>query len=152
MSEEDLVNQAIAEYIPDINRSEIMYLGSNTIVLDAYNANPVSMKCSIESFYRLKSSNKTMILGGMLELGPQEELFHREIVALTRDLPGNNEVLLCGDEMLAVREENVKAKYFKYKIQLEEYLKTIKFNNSAILLKASRSYEFETLVEFIKED
>ena len=75
----DQVKSAIETYVPTNNRSQILVHGSNKIILDAYNANPTSMKAAIDSFAKTDSNNCVAILGDMYELGSESNKAHEEI-------------------------------------------------------------------------
>jgi UDP-N-acetylmuramoyl-tripeptide--D-alanyl-D-alanine ligase len=75
-------SKQIENYVPSNNRSQVMKLNSNVIIVDCYNANPSSMEVSVRNFMQMKSQSKTMILGDMLELGDESETEHRKIVEL----------------------------------------------------------------------
>jgi UDP-N-acetylmuramoyl-tripeptide--D-alanyl-D-alanine ligase len=68
---EDKIISAIENYTPSNSRSQLIEKDSNKIILDAYNANPSSMKLAIENFARKNSENKILMLGAMAELGKQ---------------------------------------------------------------------------------
>ena len=83
---EDNIKVAIEEYMPTNNRSEVVKTTRNTLILDAYNANPSSMKAMLTSFAKQNYKNKVCILGDMLELGMHSKKEHLEIINLTREL------------------------------------------------------------------
>jgi len=141
----DLAEQAVAEYVPANNRSQVMKRGTNTIILDAYNANPSSMKAAITSLKSMDASSKMVILGDMMELGDEAEASHREMIELTRD--GVHQSLLCGPQMKAASSVNPQARHFAHKQELMEYLKTQNIQHTTILIKASRSMGLEDVVE-----
>ena len=68
---EQNIKDAIENYTPSNSRSQLVEKGTNKIILDAYNANPSSMKLAIENFARLHADNKVLMLGGMAELGEE---------------------------------------------------------------------------------
>jgi UDP-N-acetylmuramoyl-tripeptide--D-alanyl-D-alanine ligase len=70
VDEKDM-KEAIESYIPENNRSQLLRIDSNQIILDAYNANPSSMAVAITNFLQLENENKVMILGDMFELGEE---------------------------------------------------------------------------------
>ena len=74
-----------------------MKKGSNQIILDAYNANPSSMKAAIENFAKLDGEKKMLLLGGMMELGKESEAEHREIVSLIERYAWKQVALVGGD-------------------------------------------------------
>ncbi len=141
------IQQAIEEYKPQNLRSQLIKKEHNTILLDAYNANPTSMKASINNFIRLKPQNPLLILGDMLELGETSEEEHQHIIDLT--ISGNfKEVLLVGDQFgkTTVPENYIK---FTNSEDVATYLKAHPFNNKTVLIKGSRGIKLEGLTEFI---
>jgi len=141
-----LANQAIAEYAPSNMRSQILRKGSNTIILDAYNANPSSMEAAIQNLATIKDENKVAILGDMFELEDESEKEHRAIGQLLRE-NNFNQVLLCGSLMRWAKKECPSAIHFEKKNELIAYLKTNPIQNATLLVKASRGIGLETIVE-----
>jgi UDP-N-acetylmuramoyl-tripeptide--D-alanyl-D-alanine ligase len=141
-------NDAIRNYVPGNKRSEIVDKGTNTIVLDAYNANPSSMSAALDSLHSMSGKKKVVILGDMFELENEAENEHRE---LGKNLDNNkiDEILLCGKLMAFASEENVKAKHFENKDDLIAYLKENKPTESVILVKGSRGMQLEKIVDFL---
>lgn len=144
---EKSAEQAVADYIPGNNRSQVIQKGSNTIILDAYNANPSSMDAALENLLSLKSLHKTVILGDMLELGSESVNAHKSIVAKTGE--GIDQVLLCGPLMGEAMESNPGALHFGDKQQLIAYLNDHPLANTTVLIKASRGMRLEEVVEFL---
>uniref|UniRef100_UPI004048C2EC UDP-N-acetylmuramoyl-tripeptide--D-alanyl-D- alanine ligase n=2 Tax=Roseivirga sp. TaxID=1964215 RepID=UPI004048C2EC len=138
---------AVANYIPDNNRSQIMKKGTNTIIMDAYNANPTSMKAALENL-ALMNGTKIAILGDMFELGPESAQEHGLVGNQTAGL-GLEQVIFCGENMKAAAETNPNALYFQNKNGLNEYLKTQTWNDKTILLKGSRGMGLESLLEYL---
>jgi len=143
-----LSNRAIAEYQPSNMRSQLVKKDGNTIILDAYNANPSSMKVAIENVAAIKGNHKTLILGDMFELEEEAEAEHRGIGKLLRSYQFEN-VILCGRLMKFAKEEYSPAKLFETKDELIEGLKKNPIKDSIILVKASRGIGLETVVEFL---
>jgi UDP-N-acetylmuramoyl-tripeptide--D-alanyl-D-alanine ligase len=75
VADED-ANEAVSTYQPDNNRSQIVKKGSNTVIMDAYNANPSSMAAAVANFAKLDAPKKMLILGDMFELGDAAEEEH----------------------------------------------------------------------------
>ena len=84
------IKNAIAAYQPDNSRSQWMKLGSNNIILDAYNANPTSMRAAIINFAGAALERKMLWLGGMKEMGDAEAQEHKELVALVQEYEWDN--------------------------------------------------------------
>nr|WP_305983056.1 UDP-N-acetylmuramoyl-tripeptide--D-alanyl-D-alanine ligase [Roseivirga thermotolerans] len=137
--------EAIAAYIPENNRSQIKQLGSNTVVMDAYNANPTSMALALQNF-AAKPGYKVAILGDMFELGESAAEEHAAVGNLTAGL-ALNQVIFCGELMKHAYETNKKAEYFEDKQELATYLKGLQLQDSQILIKGSRGMSLETLLE-----
>ncbi|MBX2841023.1 MAG: UDP-N-acetylmuramoyl-tripeptide--D-alanyl-D-alanine ligase [Flammeovirgaceae bacterium] len=141
------INQAIANYSPKNNRSQVVENGSNTLLLDAYNANPSSVELALKSFSEMKTDkDKVVILGDMLELGPISDGEHQEMVELA--LACNfSKLIFCGEMYFKFKQAS--GLFFKKKTELETFLKGNPVNNSFILLKGSRGLKLETLQEFL---
>jgi len=141
----DAAKEAIEEYEPKDNRSQIIRMGTNTIILDAYNANPSSMEAALIHLNELKSENKIAILGDMFELGDYTEKGHAKIGILSKDM-NLKQVILCGERMRYAQEKNNRAIYFKTRNELEEYLENFTFEHSTILIKGSRAMALENIL------
>lgn len=141
-------NAAIAAYVPGNMRSQIVKQGSNTIILDAYNANPSSMQAAIENLALMKSDRKVVILGDMFELEDEAEKEHHNIGKLLRE-KGFTEIYLCGNLFRTALEEIPFALHFPTKAELRVHLQNDKFNNATILVKASRGIGLETIVDLL---
>ncbi|MGI9545286.1 MAG: UDP-N-acetylmuramoyl-tripeptide--D-alanyl-D-alanine ligase [Cyclobacteriaceae bacterium] len=145
---EEEADGAIAQYVPANNRSQVIQKGSNTIILDAYNANPNSMEAALENLKAMKAGYKVVILGDMFELGADSEFEHERIAALAESSAFGS-VLLCGALFSKVKNENSRAQYFGEKQGLINYLKEVTLKDSAILLKGSRGMGLEEVLESI---
>jgi UDP-N-acetylmuramoyl-tripeptide--D-alanyl-D-alanine ligase len=139
------ISSAISNYIPENNRSQITKHKTNTIIKDAYNANPTSMKFSIESFAKLEASNKMMILGDMLELGSHTAEEHSAIIHLTKQL-NLNDVIFIGKNFSEVKDEQ-QGVYFENVQAAKSYFEKRDITNTTILLKGSRGIAVEKLLE-----
>jgi UDP-N-acetylmuramoyl-tripeptide--D-alanyl-D-alanine ligase len=143
VSEEE-INAALKSYAPSNNRSQVMKKGTNTVLLDAYNANPTSMAAAIDNFAELKGENKLLILGDMLELGNETAKEHQHITDLLRQKKLSNAVLV-GDHFSKVNDTG--AKLFGSADEALEWLKAQRIENTIILIKGSRGVKLEKLVE-----
>jgi UDP-N-acetylmuramoyl-tripeptide--D-alanyl-D-alanine ligase len=141
-------NQAIAHYVPGNMRSQVMKKESNTIILDAYNANPSSMQAAIENISAMQASKKVLILGDMFELEGEADKEHQAIGKLIKD-KGISNVYLCGSLFKSALREIPQAKYFVKKEDLATELKQFPVKDATILVKASRGIGLETIVEFL---
>lgn len=136
---------AISEYVPENNRSQITKSGTNTIIMDAYNANPTSMKFSIESFSNLEGSKKMLILGDMLELGIHTQQEHQAIIELTKAL-GLADVIFIGKNFLEAQDATYGI-YFENVHAAKNYFRTLNIQNTTLLLKGSRGIAVEKILE-----
>ena len=145
--EDAQINQALREYTPSNNRSQLHKTKSNTLILDYYNANPSSMSLAIENFAGLSQTNKMVILGDMLELGAESEKEHDAIVTLLQQKNISNVVLVGPLFMAAVKNTNTKA--FLNSDEAVEFLKQNKIADSTILIKGSRGIKLEKVVDVL---
>lgn len=143
----ELANQAIRDYVPSNNRSQLIRRGTKTIIMDAYNANPTSMASAITSLAQY-SGKKGVILGDMLELGDQSQYEHQQIGELLNQNK-IDECLLVGPLMKDAHERLSQSKHFANKDELSDYLKKNKIEAQTVLLKASRGMSLESIVELI---
>jgi UDP-N-acetylmuramoyl-tripeptide--D-alanyl-D-alanine ligase len=140
--------QAVAAYTPENMRSQILKKGSNTIILDAYNANPTSMAAAIESLAEMKAQRKVLILGDMFELEEEAEKEHRLLGELIAN-KGFNEVYFCGNLIESALKEFPKAHHFKTREALIDFLKHNSIQDATILIKASRGIGLEVAVDVL---
>ena len=139
------IKKAIESYTSTNNRSQVIKTASNTIILDAYNANPSSMKAALESFALLKEPHKTVILGDMFELGENSMKEHQAIVDLTRELQFET-IFLVGEHFSRTHTESQQFKSFK---ELQNHLIKNNIKNHAILIKGSRGMQLERVLELL---
>lgn len=140
-------NNAIAQYEPGNMRSQIIDKGNNKIILDAYNANPSSMKAAIENLKAMHAKNKVVILGDMFELEEEAQAEHENLGKLVEE--GIHEVWLCGKLMESAKKVLPTANHFDSRDALIEALKKHQFNDAVILVKASRGIGLEKIVDYI---
>ena len=148
VAENDIKN-ALEGYIPENNRSQLMSKGTNEIILDAYNANPSSMKVAIENFILLDKKNKIVFLGDMFELGEESLLEHKGVV----DLLLNQNDINCyfvGKDFYQNKVNQPNFSFFENFDAFSDSIKNIKFDNNMILIKGSRGMALERTLEFIK--
>ncbi len=136
------INRGIANYNPTNNRSQIIKTDRNTLLLDAYNANPSSMEAALRNFVHMDGEGKTLILGEMLEVGDNSEAEHKAILHLAAEL-GFTEIYLVGDEFSKITSA------FDDAEKLREYLRTEKLTGKTILIKGSRKNKLEMLVDVL---
>jgi len=141
--------QAISQYMPQNNRSQLIKTGSNTVVMDAYNANPSSMKAAINSFHKMNAPEKMLIIGDMLELGADATKEHLNIIELVVSL-NFKDVFLVGEIFNALKQNTYKA--FQSTGHLNAYLCNNMPQNKTILLKASRGIKLEHVLDILKDE
>ncbi|MCS6974450.1 MAG: UDP-N-acetylmuramoyl-tripeptide--D-alanyl-D-alanine ligase [Cyclobacteriaceae bacterium] len=145
---EEAAAGAVADYVPANMRSQIVRKGSNIIFLDAYNANPTSMRAALENLAEMKAERKVAILGDMYELEEEAEREHREIGSLLAELD-LTEVYLCGPLMRSAAETYPIARYFEDKEKLTDYLKNNPITGATVLIKGSRGMALETVLNYL---
>ena len=139
---EDKIRSAIENYTPSNSRSQLIEKDSNKIILDAYNANPSSMKLAIENFAKKNSENKILMLGAMAELGKQSLQEHQGIIDLIKKYSWK-EVVLVGGDFLKLSHPFVS---FENSLLAKEWFSKQQFQNSYILVKGSRSMQMEKIL------
>ena len=144
----EAANEAVRAYQPTNKRSQVMKQGSNTIILDAYNANPDSMQAAIRNLEAMRAEQKAVILGDMYELGDDAADEHWAIGSLLAQ-GGVQRVLFCGELMRSAHQAYANSHYFADKAGLEDYLRQQPISNSTVLIKGSRGMAMETLVDVL---
>ena len=134
------IKRSIKNYIPTNNRSQLVKTKTNTLILDAYNANPSSMKAMLNSFANQQYKDKLCILGDMLELGEESNKEHLEIITLTNEL--ELDCIFVGEIFHSLTKNS-----FKNKRELVKYIQKNNIHKKTILLKGSRGIGLEQLIE-----
>ncbi len=140
---DEKIKTSVENYKPSNSRSQLIQKETNTIILDAYNANPGSMKAAIENFAAIKSDKKILLLGSMMELGAESEKEHEAIISII-DKYKWKDVVLVGNNF-----RNIIHKYINYDnaLQVREWLHLQNPQNAHILIKGSRSMQMEKVLE-----
>ena len=136
------IKEAIEHYVPSNSRSQMLEKDTNHIILDAYNANPSSMKLAIENFAKLQASKKVVMLGAMAELGAESLDEHKAIIEQLQKESWEQVVLVGGDFLKTAHpflsfENSDKAK---------NWFDSQAFRNTHILIKGSRSMKMEKII------
>lgn len=139
---EDKINDAIANYSPENNRSQVKKTSNNTLILDCYNANPTSMKSALESFALINHPNKYFIIGDMLELGEESIKEHQAIANLARQL--NLKGASVGPIFSSLKNTAFEHQ-FASKSEAIAFFETHQINDHLVLLKGSRGIGLESL-------
>ena len=149
MSREDGL-AAVRAYVPSNNRSQKTVTDHNTLIVDAYNANPTSMQAAIQAFdFSLSAqqpkSAAVYILGAMRELGEYSHTEHQNIVNMLLERKADT-VFLVGDEY---RETTAPYPIFSSVEDLCEYIKANPLQGYTILIKGSRSNKLEKVLPLL---
>ena len=142
------IQKGIKSYRPKNNRSEIIKKGSNSLVLDAYNANPSSMAAALENFNTMAADSKIVILGDMFELGEQTAEEHQCLIDLVISFDFSA-VYFVGAHFSACETSKTKADFFKTTESFCKALKAKEIKDNLILIKGSRGMALETVVDCI---
>jgi UDP-N-acetylmuramoyl-tripeptide--D-alanyl-D-alanine ligase len=142
------INDALQSYIPEMNRSQVKKTLTNTIILDAYNANPSSMSLAIDNFKNQPFENKIVVIGDMLELGEYSKQEHYKVL---KELTNSNlkEVYLVGGQLFDLKDEFLNFSFFKTMEELIQQIISNKIVNSYILIKGSRGLKLEKVVDYL---
>ena len=139
------IGYAISEYMPTNNRSQTIKTNQNTVLLDAYNANPSSMTGALESFAKNIEGNKLVVLGDMRELGRYSHEAHKEIVGLCERL--NLESVFVGEEFYAVADGD--SRFYASVEDLKSVWEAELMSAYTVLLKGSRGMRMEQLLPLL---
>jgi len=146
VSFEDAV-KAIEAYVPSNNRSQMTKTENNTLIVDAYNANPTSMAAALENFSNVSAKCRIAMLGDMLELGEDSAAEHKAVVesALSRTFC---KVFFVGKEFGAVSSvaDGSSAMFFNTSDELAEYLRANPVKDATVLIKGSRGTRMEKVI------
>lgn len=140
---DEKIKSALENYIPSNSRSQLIEKDCNKIILDAYNANPTSMKAAIDNFAKMEGANKILMLGAMMELGSESMHEHQALIELINTYHWKNVVLVGGD-FNKVKHPYL---YFENAKLAREWFKAQHFNLTNILIKGSRSTGMEKVLE-----
>jgi UDP-N-acetylmuramoyl-tripeptide--D-alanyl-D-alanine ligase len=140
---DDKIKNALESYTPSNSRSQLVETDSNKIILDAYNANPSSMKAAIENFANMEGNKKVLLLGGMMEMGDESMNEHKAIIDTINNYKWHAVVLVGGDYA------KIKHPYVNFANALEAatWYKQQAFTHTQLLIKGSRSMQMEKVLE-----
>lgn len=144
--EDHLIKEALESYLPNMNRSQLIKTKRNTVILDAYNANPNSMRAALENFVNFPAETKLILLGDMFELGDFSKEEHQKVVDLLKENKFKN-VVLVGNEFCALNQQEFKS--FKTTEECKDYLQQKEISANTILIKGSRGMKMEILQEVL---
>lgn len=131
--DEQDISRALSEYKPTNNRSELLKTERNELIVDAYNANPTSMKAALENFALMQSPQKMAVLGEMRELGESSAEEHRQVVA-EAERTGCKEIWLVGENFRPYAGSH---RFFANESEVEKALSANPLTGRLILIKGS---------------
>jgi len=137
------IRSGIGMYEPSNSRSQLIEKENNKIILDAYNANPSSMKLAIENFNAIQHPGKILVLGSMAELGDSSIEEHESIIELIKKYYWK-QVILVGSEFEKIPHPFIQ---FQTSLEASDYLAEKKYSHSYLLIKGSRSVQMEKVLE-----
>ena len=136
------ISKSLKNYSSENNRSQIISKNNSEIIMDAYNANPTSVKGALESLSNLANS-KLAIIGDMYELGKAENIEHQKIVKFAKGL-NIDKIIFIGSRF---KKCEINFKNFHFFNNKREFHKSnLKLNENNILIKGSRSMRMETII------
>ena len=140
---DEAIQKALENYTPSNSRSQLIEKNGNQIILDAYNANPSSMKAAIENFAKMEGDDKVLLLGAMMELGSESIAEHIAIVDLIDQYHWKAVVLVGGD----FKHISHRYLYFQQAQEVKEWLQLQAYLGVKLLVKGSRSMQMEKVLE-----
>jgi UDP-N-acetylmuramoyl-tripeptide--D-alanyl-D-alanine ligase len=143
------IKSAIENYIPSNNRSQIIQKGTIKIILDAYNANPTSMKAALENFEKQKGLYKICILGDMFELGEDAEKEHQYIADLVSTMAFNH-IVLIGKNFYKTKLVSPKVSVFKSFLDFKDSFNFSQLTDASLLIKGSRGMALERVLDYLE--
>lgn len=145
------IDEALASYIPTNNRSEFRRTEHNSLIIDAYNANPTSMRAALENFHLMALPHKMAILGGMRELGDESRAEHAKVIAQLAGMTDLEELWLVGQEFCQADLSALRLPHstFTDAQQVKERLSSSPLTGRTILIKGSNSTRLFQLPELL---
>jgi UDP-N-acetylmuramoyl-tripeptide--D-alanyl-D-alanine ligase len=143
--------KAIEQYQPSNNRSMLVRGKDNLLIVDAYNANPVSMMAALENFRDMEKGPLALVIGDMLELGKDSQNEHKIILDYIAGM-GIETLLFVGKEFASAAEGNplfAKAKFFPDSLKLREFLEQNPLSGRSVLIKGSRGTRLERVIDIL---
>lgn len=139
--EDTKICHALSSYVPQNNRSQLVHTASNTLIVDAYNANPTSMMAALENFRQMEAAHKVAILGDMKELGEGSHEEHQKVVDFLKEC-GFERVMLVGPEFGGTASS---FEHYKDVKEVEALLAAHPLQGCCMLVKGSNSMKLSEL-------
>lgn len=141
--DDEKIKTALENYVPSNSRSQLIEKDGNKIILDAYNANPSSMKVAVENFALMSGNKKVLMLGGMMELGNESLQEHENLVSLINQHQWHHVVLVGSDY------KNLPGNFIHLNnaSEAKTWYKEQQLTNAQVLIKGSRSMQMEKVLE-----
>lgn len=139
--EDTQICHALSSYVPQNNRSQLVHTASNTLIVDAYNANPTSMMAALENFRQIEAAHKVAILGDMKELGEGSHEEHQKVVDFLKEC-GFERVMLVGPEFGGTSSS---FEHYKDVKEVEALLAAHPLQGCCVLVKGSNSMKLSEL-------
>jgi len=136
------IKAAIENYTPNNSRSQLVKWNNNDVILDAYNANPSSMKVAIDNFANIPSTQKIICLGGMKELGADSMQEHQDLIDYLQKFEWKQVILVGGD----FKDCSHPFLYFDQTEEAQKWLLAQQFQQHHILIKGSRGIQMEKIM------
>ena len=140
---ESRITEALENYTPSNSRSQLIEKDGNKIILDAYNANPSSMKAAVENFAQMPGTKKVLILGGMMELGTESIPEHAALVNLISQHEWHN-IVLVGKDYLNLPAHFI---HFLNVNEASHWYREQHLTDAQVLIKGSRSMQMEKVLD-----
>ena len=142
------IKEAVESYIPENNRSQLLEKGTTKIILDAYNANPSSMRVALENFVQLDNPNKAIIIGDMYELGNESLAEHKGIVDYLTD-NASFDCYFVGKDFYANAVNKANYHFFNSFESFASALTSGSFSQATLLIKGSRGMALERVLDYL---
>ncbi|WP_303914714.1 UDP-N-acetylmuramoyl-tripeptide--D-alanyl-D-alanine ligase [Bacteroides mediterraneensis] len=139
--EDAKICHALSSYVPQNNRSQLVHTASNTLIVDAYNANPTSMMAALENFRQMEAAHKVAILGDMKELGEGSHEEHQKVVDFLKEC-GFERIMLVGPEFGGTASS---FEHYKDVKEVEALLAAHPLQGCCVLVKGSNSMKLSEL-------
>jgi|SaaInl6LU_22_DNA_1037377.scaffolds.fasta_scaffold03063_3 UDP-N-acetylmuramoyl-tripeptide--D-alanyl-D-alanine ligase len=145
----DVIKKGIESYVPKNNRSQVIKQNSNTIIMDAYNANPTSVEAALQNFKAMKGEEKVVILGDMFELGSQSFHEHQAVISMVEDFDFTK-AYFVGLHFFNHQKEFPFANFFKNVADVKKHIIATPIKNTLILVKGSRGMALESILNVLE--